>query len=441
MSKRPTRRDFLRHTAAGGVVASTLARPVYPQATITIDKPLRLGFVGVGRRGSFHLDIALGIKGIEIPALCDINEENLHRAKGWVEHSGRPSPTLYGGNETDFERMCERESLDCVICCTPWKWHAPCCLSAMRNDKHAVSEIPIVQTLDEAWEIVECHEKTGKWATLALEGLGNLPLLNLIRKGLLGNIVHAEGGYLHDLRQLKFDPERQPWRLQHSISRNGNLYPDHPMRSMIFHLDINHGDRIDYLVSMSSRAQSLNAYAAEHFGQDHPYAKLKMSQGDYNASLIRTVLGKMITLNFDTNTPHPRGIYRIQGTRGVYMRDFGSDESQIYLDQGGVEGPRWESAEPYLERYTPQLIKDYAPPQRRGARGYGGLATWTPFTWHRLVRALSRKEMPDWDVYDSVTSSSISPLSEISVKEKSRPVDFPDFTRGKWKENQPVIIW
>ena len=132
-------------------------------------RPVRLGFVGIGGRGSYHLDCALGFEGVEVPALCEIQDDRLQQAKSWVEESGRPAPRLYGRGETDFERLCAEEDLDAVICCTSWKWHAPVCLAANRSDKNAVSEVPIVLTVDEAWELVETFEKTGKWSTLGLE--------------------------------------------------------------------------------------------------------------------------------------------------------------------------------------------------------------------------------------------------------------------------------
>ena len=428
----------MKYAGMGGVAATSLTGQGVGQSLV--ERPLRLGFVGVGDRGSYHLDVALGIEGVEVPALCDIKDSYLFRAKRWVEDAGLPGPNLYGKTETDFERMCQEEDLDCVICCTSWEWHAPCCLAAMRNNKNCVSEVPIILTLEEAWELVETWEQTGKWATLALEGLGNLALLNLVQKGVLGDIVHAEGGYIHDLRLVKFDPEREPWRLQHSVVRNGNLYPDHPMSNMLFHLDINRGDRIDYLVSMSSFAKTLNEYASLNYGADHPYAQQSMAQGDYNASLLRTVNGKMITLNFDTNTPHPRGLYRIQGTKGVYLRGRGIGGSRIYLDGRSPESHTWESAEPYMKEYEHPVTKNYHPPSRKAIRGHGSAETSTPIRWHRLVTALREKRMPDWDVYDSVTSSAISPLSEISVANRSRPVDFPDFTKGQWKIRKPIDL-
>ncbi|MCK5346274.1 MAG: Gfo/Idh/MocA family oxidoreductase, partial [Candidatus Heimdallarchaeota archaeon] len=258
---------------------------------------IRIGFVGVGGRGSFHLDVALDIDGVEVPALCDIKPEYLHRAKRWVEESGRPTPALYGKSRTDFERMCETEDLDLVVCSTSWKWHVPVLLAAMKNNKNAVSEVPIVLTVDEAWELVETHESTGKWATLGFKGVHS-SLVKMTQNNLLGDIIHCEGGYVHVLRMVKNTPTEEPWRLHHSINRNGNLYPDHPTCKIMPHLNINHGDRFDYIVSMSSKSVMLNEYIDLNYGPDHPYAAKKMAQGDYNASLIRTVNGSMYTLEF-----------------------------------------------------------------------------------------------------------------------------------------------
>jgi hypothetical protein len=201
-------------------------------------------------------------------------------------------------------------------------------------------------------------------------------------------------------------------------------------------LDINHGDRFDFLVSMSSKAVSLNRFAAHYFGEEHPLATMEMKQGDFNATLIRTAGGKLITLNFDTNTPHPRSFYRLQGTKGVYFGDryTPTRNSLIYLDGVSPEEHTWEPAGPYLEKYQHPIERDYDPPKREALRGHGARSSRTPIEWHRLILALNEKRMPDWNVYDSVSSSVISPLSEQSVAGGSQPVKFPDFTRGKWKD-------
>ncbi len=440
------RRNFLKVSTAvtgGGALTgmgiSNRANAKQSKASQPKDSGIRLGFIGVGGRGQYHLSSALGIKGVEVPAICEIKPERLYTAKRWIEESGRPEPTLYDGPE-DYKRLCEKEDLDAVIICTPWQLHAPMCLAAQKNNKHAVSEVPMLLTLDEAWEILETYEKTGKWATIGLEGFGQLALLNMIQKGMLGDILHAETGYVHDLRLVKFDPMEEPWRLQHSIDRNGNLYPDHPMNKMLPALDINHGDRIDYLVSMSSKAVMLNKYAALNYGADSLYANVKMNQGDYNASLIRTVNGKMITLLFDTNTPHPREHYRIQGTKGVFFSMAG--DSKIYIEGLSPEEHSWEPADKYLDEYQHPLVKNYNPPARiwGSTRGHGGRSDQTPITWHRLIQALRENKMPDWDIYDSITSSAISAVTEESVAKNGQPIDFPDFTKGKWKDRPKLTF-
>ncbi|MEQ5789835.1 Gfo/Idh/MocA family oxidoreductase [Muricauda sp. NFXS6] len=437
------RRKFLRQSsvAMGGLTVAGMGVPMNllaHEGPTQSNRTIRLGFIGIGGRGSYHLDVALGIEGVEIPAICEIKPDRLHRAKRWIEEAGQPSPRLYDRGPTDFERLCQEEELDAVIISTSWKWHAPICLAAMNYNKHAACEVPLIQTIDEGWDLVETFEKTGKWASLVLGGFGDMTLLNMVRKNLLGDIIHVESGYVHDLRRVKFDPDEEPWRLQHAVDRNGNLYPDHPMRNMMPVMDINHGDRFDHLVSMSSKSVMLNRYAASMYGDDHPYATKKMALGDYNATLIRTVNGKLITLNHDTHTPHPRESFRIQGTSGVYLRD--RVDSKIYIEGLSPEEHQWESAEKYVKEYEHPMIKNYNPPKRKGGaiRGHGSSDTKTPINWHRLIAALRDNTLPDWDVYDSVTSSSISPLSEASVAGRSKAVDIPDFTKGKWKERTPL---
>lgn len=460
MSSELNRRGFLNISAASlagiGLSESGFAGQAAPSA-----KPVRLGFVGVGNRGSYHLDCALGIEGVEVAAVCDIDDKALYRAKRWVEQAGQPSPRLYGDSKTAYKELCQKETLDCVICCTPWEYHAQVCVSSMKNGKNAVSEVPIVITLEEAWEVVETHEKSRKWATLGLEGFGDLTLMNMVRRGILGEVLHTEGGYVHDLRMVKFNPLEEPWRLQHSVTRNGNLYPDHPMARIMRLLDINHGDRFDSLVSMSSKAVMLNRYAALKFGDQHPYASKKMAQGDVNVTLLHTAGGKLVTLNFDTNTPHPREFFRLQCTKGVYQSGmtlpqpaadpaqgaqagrgpYGRRGGMIYIDGRSPVDDQWESAEPYFREYQHPFLKAYKPKERKQAlRGHGGGATTTPVSWERLVAALRAGRMPDYDVYDSVTSSAISPLTEKSVAGGSVPVEFPDFTRGKWKTAKPFDV-
>lgn len=440
------RRNFLKLSAAamGGAALAGFGLPADALAQKSADKPIRLGFVGIGGRGSYHLDVALGIPGVEVPAICEIKPERLYNAKRWIEEAGQPTPKLYGRGLTDFKRLCAEEKLDAVICATSWEWHAPVCLAAMNNDKNAVSEVPIILTTEEAWELVQTSEKTGKWATLALEqamleSRDGLTLLNMVQKGVFGEILHAESGYVHDLRFVKNNPAEEPWRLEYDVTQNGNLYPDHPMNKIMAYENINHGDRLDHLVSMSSKAGMLHNYAVLNYGKDSAQAKVKFKQGDVNATLIRTVNGNLITLNYDTNTPHPRELFRIQGTKGVYLSGTALEGPKIYLEGLSPKEHQWEPAEKYLQEYQHPLLKNYNPaPRKTAIRGHGGSGMKTPLTWHLLIDALRANKQPYFDVYDSVTSSIIVPLTAQSVAARSKTVDVPDFTKGKWKTRKPL---
>jgi len=191
-------------------------------------------------------------------------------------------------------------------------------------------------------------------------------------------------------------------------------------------------------VSMSSKSMMLNQYAEEYYGEEHPYATVEMKQGDFNATLLRTKEGKMVSLNFDTNTPHPRGAIRLQGSDGVYTAGDAIGEPKIYLDGISPKDHEWEPAEPYLKKYEHPLRKNYDPPERKDIRGHGG-AGRTPITWYLLAKALREDTMPYIDVYDSVTSSAIVPLTKKSVAKGSQPVKFPDFTKGEWKNRKPFL--
>ncbi len=455
------RREFLKRSSVSAAGMALTGAAFAEQAS---SFSIKLGFIGIGGRGSYHLDCALGMEGVEVLALCDIDDKALYNAKRWVEEAGQPTPHLYGDSRTAFRQLCEQETLDCVICCTPWEYHAPVCVAAMKNGKNAVSEVPIIITLDEAWEVVETHEKTGKWATMGLEGYGDLTLMNMVRKGILGEVLHAEGGYVHDLRMVQYNPLQEPWRLNHSLTRNGNLYPDHPMARILRLLDINHGDRFDSLVSMSTKSLSLARYAQLKYGENGPYANAKFSQGNVNVTLLHTAGGKVCTLNFDTSTPHPREFFRLQCAKGVYQtgvslpaprnaetpggqaaaatRGLGGGRSGMLYIEGRTPGEDlWESAEPYFKEFQHPFLKSYTPKARKVAlRGHGGGGTVTPVNWERLVAALRAGKMPDWDVYNSVTSSAISPLSEKSVAGGSAPIAFPDFTKGKWQTAKPYEV-
>lgn len=442
------RRDFLKAGAAvsvGAAIAglsacapkdrapSLATKPGVPQ-TKPLEK-VRIGFVGVGNQGSSHVRNFLRIDNVEIKAICDIVPEKVERMQQWVIEAGFAKPAGYSKGEYDFVRMCEQEDLDLVFTATPWRWHVPVCVAAMKNGKHAATEVPAAVTIEEAWQLVETAEKYQKHCVMMENcnyGRRELMVLNMVRQGIFGEIVHAAGGYLHDLRNYKLgDAYEGMWRIKHSIERNGNLYPTHGLGPVSNCIGINRGDRFDYLVSMSSKSRGLKMFAAEHLGPDSKWAKIDYALGDVNVSLIKTRNDVTITLYHDTNLPRPYSrIDLVQGTKAISM----GYPDRIYIE-GRSPNDQWEPLEKYREEFDHPLWRNIGKLAKDA--GHGGMDFLEDY---RLVQALLKGEPTDMDVYDAAALSCISEVSERSVAHKSRPVDIPDFTRGWWKEREPLMI-
>ena len=428
------RRDFLKAAGLAGAAAS-LAR--------SAENPVRIGLVGVGNRGTGLVKILLDVPGVEIPAICDINEAHLENAQALVEKAGRARPEGYARGPEDYLRLIARKDLDAVMTATPWELHTPIAVAAMKGGKYAATEVPAAITVEQCWDLVNTSEKTGV-PCMMLEndcfGRGALMALNLVEQGVLGEIVHCEGGYDHDIRAGLLRNGELSWRGMHALRRNANLYPTHPIGPIAWWTGINRGDRFTYLTSMSSKSRGLSHYAAKHFGADNIYAKRQFADGDVNTSLLMTEKGVTVTLNHDTQLPRPYSdsgdtkiplmVQRLQGTDGIF---FGSME-KIYIDGRSPEH-KWEDTAPYYEQYEHFLWKalgDAARSSSHGGEDYVEL--------HQFVRAVRNKTQTPVDVYDAATWSVIVALSEQSVAAKSAAIDFPDFTRGRWKEKRPFIL-
>ncbi|MCK5058980.1 MAG: Gfo/Idh/MocA family oxidoreductase [Candidatus Aminicenantes bacterium] len=440
-----SRRDFLKKSAAVGLSVSVTGLGCTNKRKITttpgvktappID-PVRVGFVGVGGMGSAHCRNLLNIEGVEIRAVCDIVPEKVERIRNWVVNAGFAKPEGYSKGEWDFKRLCRQTDLDLVITATPWRWHVPVCVAAMEEDKHAATEVPAAVTVDECWQLVETAEKTGKYCMMlenCCYGKAELTVLHMVRQGMLGEIIHGEAGYLHDLRALKFSSEGEGlWRTAHSIKRNGNLYPTHGLGPVAECMNINRGNLFDFLVSMSSKSRGLTLFAEEKFGKDSPQARQKYALGDVNVSLIRCANGETITLYHDCNLPRPYSrINLVQGTKGIFM----GYPDRIYIEGKSEKYDRWEPFEKYYKEYEHPLWKLKGESAKDA--GHGGMDYIEDF---RLIDALRKGRLPDMDVYDAAAWSVVSELSERSAANRSRPVDFPDFTRGQWKTNQPIHV-
>jgi hypothetical protein len=447
-SKNQSRRDFLKigaaaglgaavaglgleakdHGAATGEARSQFRAPAIPS--------VKVGFVGVGGMGSAHVQNYLNIEGVEVKAICDIVPAKVERAQKWVVEAGQPKPTGYANGLRDFERMCATEDLDLVMTATPWEWHVPVCLSAMKNGKHVATEVPAAMTIEDCWALVETAEKTKKHCQMMENCCYDrieLMTLNLVRKGVLGEVLHGEAGYLHDLRGVKFSKDGEGlWRRAWSQKLNGNLYPTHGLGPVAQCMNINRGDAFDYLVSMSSPVRGLHEYAVETFGADSPQAKERYVLGDVNTSLIKTKLGRSIILIHDTNLPRPyTRVNLVQGTRGLAHKW----PDRIYIEGRAAKPHEWDDFEKFAAEFEHPLWKAIA--SKGEGRGHGGMDYIEDY---RLIQSLRKGEPLDQDVYDAAAWSVIVGASVKSVAGKGKPVELPDFTRGQWKTNPPLGI-
>jgi predicted dehydrogenase len=445
----PTRRDFLRIGGAAAVLGATYGNadaaasaPVLEQAAVSAApfqaapiELVRIGYVGVGLQGSSHVRNLISIPGCRVTAVCDIRSERTDWATKALADAGQPAPAVYTRGPRDFERLCETEDLDLVYTATPWEWHVPVMLAAMKNGKHAATEVPAAMTLDDCWAIVEAAEKHKKHCVL-MENCNydrmEMMVYNMVRQGVFGEILHAEGGYLHDLRGIKFENRNEGlWRRAWSMKLDGNLYPTHGLGPIANCLEINRGDRLDYLMSVSSPSRGLQNWAVDHFPPDAPERKEKFILGDVNTSLIKTARGRTIVVQHSTNLPRPYSrIHLVQGTKGLF---------QGYPHRAYIEGrgraDQWVQANDLLDEFEHPLWKEIAA-QAAGA-GHGGMDYIEDY---RLIKCLREGTPTDMDVYDAAALSSVVELSCQSVAKNGRPMEFPDFTRGKWRSRTPLPI-
>jgi predicted dehydrogenase len=403
-------------------------------------RPVSVGFIGTGNRGTSLLRTMLSLPGLEVPAVCDINEANLARAQGLVEKTGRKRPEGYSSGVEDYLRLLNRQDLHAVIIATPWELHTPMAVAAMKAGKYAGVEVPAALRVEECWELVNTSEKTGV-PCMMLENVcyfrNVLMVLNMIRQGLLGELLHSEVGYQHFVRGSQFTKDGDlTWRGTYAASKDGNQYPTHPIGPAGWWMNINRGDRFTYLNSMSSNSRGPHVFATGKFGAGHASAKRTFAQGDVNTTLIKTENGLTVTLYYNTQSPRPYDlILRVQGTGGIYSGTL----DKVFVDGRSPAGrngePAWEDAAGYYERYEHPLWKRLSTVAASSGHGGGDY-----ITLHEFVRAVREKTATPIDVYDSATWSVITPLSVQSVASRSAPIDFPDFTRGKWRTAKPVTV-
>jgi predicted dehydrogenase len=393
--------------------------------------PVRIGFIGVGGRGSSLLSNLLEIKSVAIKAVCDLVPDRVKSAQRRVVAKGQPEPAGYADGEIDFERLCRRDDLDLIYIATPWDWHVRMAVSGMESGKHVAIEVPAAMTLEECWQLVDTAERTRRHCMMlenCCYGEIELLVLRMARQGVFGELTHGEAGYLHEYGgYLLQDTGGSTWRRRFVAKLNGNLYPTHGLGPVAQYLGINTGDKFDYMVSMSSLEQSLSA-RRDALPAGDARREQRFACGDINTSLLRTARGRTIMVQYSLvlSRPYSR-INLIAGTKGTFC-DY---PPRLHLD-GGAEG--WISdLQPFHEKYGHPLWKKLNA-QAQGAGGHGGMDY--VMNW-RLIQCL-REGLPlDLTVYDAAAWSSLVPLSIESVSKGSAPVVVPDFTRGAWRQQPP----
>jgi len=451
------RRTFLQQTITAGIGLSLFNTPAKLFAQVKKAK-VRVGLIGVGARGQNHLSLCLRREDVDVIAICDPDTKwAVPKAMQLISkaYGANRKVTVYSNGNEDFLNMLKRDDIDAVIIATPWEWHTKQAVAAMKAGKTPAVEVCGASDIQECWELVNTSESTG----VPVFGMENvcyrrdvMAVLNMVRQGLFGELTHLQGGYQHDLRGVKFNNGQQvygggvefgekamseaKWRTNHSVHRNGDLYPTHGLGPVNNMININRGNRLISLSAVATKSRGLHKYIVDKGGQDHPNAKVEFKLGDIVSTLLRTNNGETILLSHDTNSPRPYSLnFRVQGTNGLWMDDLDS----IYVE-GKSPYDQWEKAgKPdetgsYMNRYDHPLWKRYA--NDASGAGHGGM-DW--FVINSFIESIKRGAPYALDVYDLATWYAITPLSEQSVSEGGSVQYIPDFTRGAWINREPVF--
>ena len=446
----PNRRNFLKSSALAGAAltvpaAAHAAAPDAPAVLKNAPKSkINVGIIGSGFRGQSHIDLLLRRADCEVTVVADIDPRMLDYTRKIFEKAGKPQPKYFTDGEQDYKNLLQHPDLDAVMIATPWRFHTEQAVAAMQAGIYVGTEVCGAFSLDECWQLVNTQEQTGT-QLFFLENVcyrrDVMAVMNMVKKGMFGELIHLEGGYQHDLRHVKFNDGKEAygggvefgekafheakWRTQHSLRRNGDLYPTHGLGPVAQMLDINRGNRFVSLTSMASNARGLHEYIVNHpaGGENHPNAKLRWALGDKITTMIKCANGESIVLHHDTNLPRPYSLgFRVQGTKGIWM-----DINKSLLIEGLTEDHKWTPAQEYLDKYDHPAWQKNA--EKAVGAGHGGM-DW--FLVDDFVECVKANKAATINVYDAAAWLAVTPLSEDSIARGSAAVAFPDFTRGRW---------
>jgi len=446
------RKEFVRNTGLAMASVSILPTEGIFNIKTKPTAPLKTALIGVGARGISHLDLLLRRNDVEVVAVCDIDPITITRAKQYVSKNNKKQPQYYSEGENAWRKMLERKDIEAIIISTPWELHKPQIIASLESGiKYVGTEVILGINLQDHWDVVKAAERY-KGHVMMLENVcyrrDVMAALNMVRQGLFGELIHLQGGYQHDLRHVKFNDGKTAygkgaefrhvdgysearWRTDHSVHRNGDMYPTHGIGPIAHYININRGNRFISLNSFSSKARGLHNYVEKVGGPNHKNAKVNFKLGDIVTTQISCANGETVLLQHDTNLPRPYSIgFRVQGTEGLWM----DVNNSVYIEGKSAKFDVWENAKKWFDEYDHPLWKKYSA-DAAGA-GHGGM-DW--FVINSFIESAIRKEPTQMDVYDAAAWSAITPLSEQSIALGNETVEFPDFTGGDWMYRKPVF--
>ena len=442
------RRKFIKETVVLSAAMALAPRFAFGENNKTNKKKLNVGLIGVGLRGTNHLNNLLLREDVNVVAICDVDINRINIAKDMIEGKLKNKAKVFAKDKYDYKNLLALKKVDAVIISTPWLWHTKMAKDAMRAGKYTGLEVSAANTMEECWDLVNVHEKTGSHLMI-LENVNYrrdvLAVLNMVKQNIFGELLHFRCGYQHDLRFVKLNDGKSAygkgvefgkkgisesaWRTQHSLLRNADVYPTHGVGPVATMCDINRGNRFVSITSHASKGVGLHKYIVDNGGKDHPNAKLKFKQGDIITSTIDTANGETIIVTHDCNSPRPYSLgFRVQGSEGIWE----VDGNRIYIE-GKVEKPhQWDEDKKWLEKYDHPLWKRFG--EKAMGAGHGGMDF---FVINAFIESAKRNIAPPLDAYDAAAWSAITPLSEVSIANNGEPQNFPDFTRGDWINRKP----
>ncbi len=443
-----SRRDFVKKSAIIGAGITLAPQFTFAENFSTTKEKLNIALIGVGLRGTNHLENILFRDDCHVVAICDIDDRRNTIALDLISKAGKSKPQVFGKDEYDYRNLLKLDNVDAVIISTPWLWHTRMAVDAMKAGKYTGLEVSAANTMEECWDLVNTHDETGSHLMI-LENVcyrrDIMAVLNMVKQNVFGELLHFRCGYQHDLRFVKFNDGKtaygkgvefgekgiseSAWRTQHSLLRNADVYPTHGVGPIAVMSNINRGNRFVRMSSMATKGVGLHNYIVKHGGEDHPNAKLKFKQGDVITSMIETSNGETIIVTHDCNSPRPYSLgFRVQGSDGIWE----VDGNRIYIEDKAEKPHRWDEATKWLEQYDHPLWKKYA--EKATGSGHGGMDF---FVLQAFVESAKQNIAPPLDAYDAAAWSAITPLSEVSITNGGEVQDFPDFTRGNWVKRKP----